>query len=224
MPNISRSSIHQVLDRAAKTINSAAGADGRASRADIAKKLAELTGAEKALVDTFYKYVDHRDAVPGASITPADVASALKEAKAKLVDAYDLDKNGLSPDERAKMAQVGQLAAQIAELQLTPLKAAKVAAGVLATPKWLPDALPAMDPATLSVSAKRSFDSMAKKAAVNDLLTPPIARKLTAGGEQYAVVAQFMHDSFSIELYNANGRRVAHGSGWGPPDSPIEWR
>ena len=66
MSNISRSSIHQVLDRAAKTINSAAGADGRASRADIAKKLAELTGPEKALVDTFYKYVDHRDATSPA--------------------------------------------------------------------------------------------------------------------------------------------------------------
>lgn len=224
MPNISRSAIHQVLDRAARTITSASGADGRASRKDIANKLKELTGDEKALVDTFYKFVDHRDAVPGAAITRADVSAALKDAKAKLVDVYDLDKNGLSPDERAKMGKVGQLAAQLAELHLTPLRAAKVAAGVLATPKWTPGALPDLPVSELSASARRSFDAKARKASQEDLFSPPIARKLSAGGEQYAVVAQFTHDSFSIELYNANGRRVAHGSGWGTPTEPIEWR
>lgn len=224
MPNVTRKSIHQILDQAAKTINTAAGRDGRASRLDVANKLKELTGTEKLLVDSFYKFVDQRDAVSGASVTSADVASALKEAKAKLVDAFDVDKNGLSEAERAQMGQVGQLAAQIAEQHLSPLRSAKVAAGVLATPRWTPDALPALPLTELSASARRSFDAKAKKASQDDLFTPPIARKLSAGGEQFAVVAQFTHDSFSIELYNANGRRVAHGSGWGTPTEPIEWR
>ncbi|MDP1822240.1 MAG: hypothetical protein Q8L48_03330 [Archangium sp.] len=223
MPNVSRKSIHTVLDQAAKTIIAAGGPDGRASRADVTKKLQELTGTERALVDTFYKYVDHRDAAPGASITRADVASALKLAKAKLVNAYDLDGNGLSAAERAKMGKVGQLAAQIAELHKTPTHAAKLAARVLVSPKWSPDALPAVGLDQLSRSARTSFDARARRAAENDLLDPPIARKLTARGEPFTIVAQFMHDSFAIELYNANGRKVGTGDGWGTPDEPITW-
>src|SRR4051812_10219105 len=123
MANVSLKSVHQVLDRAAKTLISAGGPDGRASRADVAKKLKEMTGTERALVDTFYRFVDHRDAISGATVTRADVASALKEAKQKLVDAYDLDKNGLAPDEVAKMGKVGQLAAQLAEVFTKPLTA-----------------------------------------------------------------------------------------------------
>jgi hypothetical protein len=224
MSNVSRASIAHVLDRAAKTISDAAGPDGRASRADVAKKLKELTGAEKTLVDTFFRFMDHRDAKPGASVTKSDVAKALTEAKTKLVNAYDLDRNGLSPEERTKMGKVGQLAATIAETFRTPTYAAREAVEVLVTPKWTPGALPALDVSELSSSAKKSFDAKARRAAESgDLIDPPIARKLTAGGQQFSVVAQFTHDSFSVELYNANGRKVATGSGWGTPDAPIEW-
>jgi hypothetical protein len=224
MANISRTSIHQALDRAAKTILSAAGPDGRASRTDMTRKLKELTGTEKALVDTFYKFIDHRDAGSGAAVTKTDVTKALALAKQKLIDAYDLDKNGLSPDEVAKMSKVGQLASQIAQIYKQPTIAAQAAANVLVSPKWAPDALPALPVDQLSHSARVSFDARTKAAARNDLLTPPIARKLTAGGETFSIIGQFMHDSFSIELYNANGRKVASGSGWGTPDQPIEWK
>lgn len=225
MANVSRASIAHVLDRAAKTITDAAGPDGRASRADVTRKLKELTGPEKTLVDTFFRYMDHRDAKAGASVTKRDIAAALSEAKSKLVNAYDLDRNGLSPEERAKMGQVGQLAATIAETFRTPSYAAREAVEVLVTPRWTPDALPAVDVAQLSSSAKKSFEAMRKRATQSgDLIDQPIARKLTAGGEQFTVVAQFTHDSFGLELYNANGRRVAHGSGWGTPDQPIEWK
>ncbi|MFO0595674.1 MAG: hypothetical protein U0228_10225 [Myxococcaceae bacterium] len=225
MPNVSRASIAHVLERAAKTITDAAGTDGRASRADVTKKLKELTGTEKTLVDTFYRFMDHRDAKAGASVTKKDIAAALTEAKTKLVNAYDLDANGLSADERVKMGQVGQLAATIAETFRSPTYAARDAVAVLVSPKWKADALPVLDPSELSSSARKSFDAKAKSATRSEgLIDQPIARKLTAGGEQFTVVAQFMHDSFGIELYNANGRRVAHGSGWGTPDQPIEWK
>ncbi len=225
MPNVSRKAIHNVLDQAARTILTAGGADGRASRADVTKKLKELTGTERALVDTFFKYVDHRDTRPGASVTKSDVAKALAEAKAKLVSAYDLDGNGLSPAERAKMGKVGQLAAQIAELHKTPTNAAKLALEVLVTPKWTANALPAIPVEELSSSARRSFESRTRNAVrMGDLIDLPIARKLTAGGEQFTVVAQFMHDSFAIELYNANGRKVGTGDGWNTPDQPINWQ
>lgn len=224
MPTISRASIGHALDRAAKTIEAAAGPDGRASRADLAKKLKELTGTEKTLVDTFFRYLDHRDARPGASVTRADIKKGLAEAKSKLVNAYDLDRNGLSPEERAKMGKVGQLAATLAETFRSPTYAARDAVKVLVSPRWNASALPAADLSELSASARRSFDAKARRAAESgDLLDPPIARKLTAGGESFIVVAQFTHDSFGLELYNANGRKVAGGSGWGTPEQPIEW-
>ena len=177
MPNVSRKAIHNVLDQAAKTILTAGGADGRASRADVTKKLKELTGTERALVDTFFRYVDHRDTRPGASITKSDVAKALSEAKAKLISSYDLDGNGLSPAERAKMGKVGQLAAQLAELHKTPTNAAKTAAEVLVTPKWTPTALPVVAVEELSSSARRSFESRTRQAERMDgLIDLPIAR------------------------------------------------
>jgi hypothetical protein len=224
MPNVSRTSIAHVLDRAAQTITAAAGPDGRASRADLKKKLTELTGPEKALVDTFFRYMDHRDAKPGASVTKADIAKALADAKTKLVNAYDLDRNGLSADERAKMGKVGQLAAQIAEVFRSPTHAAREAVKVLVSPKWTPDALPAVPVESLSSSARANFEARARRAASDDLYAPPIARKLTAAGQSFTVVGQFTHDSFSVDLYNANGRKVGSGTGWGTPEQPIEWR
>jgi hypothetical protein len=225
MPNVSRKAIHTILDQAARTIIAAGGTDGRASRADITKKLKELTGPERELVDTFYRYVDHRDATPGASVTKSDVNKALAEAKQKLIDAYDLTNNGLSPDERAKMGKVGQLAAQLAELHRIPSAAAKDALEVLVSPKWNANALPSIDPSELSPSAKRSFEARARRAVEQgDLIDAPIARKLTAGGEQFTVVAQFTHDSFAVELYNSNGRKVGTGDGWNTPEQPINWQ
>ncbi|MDP3238738.1 MAG: hypothetical protein Q8S33_11450 [Myxococcales bacterium] len=225
MTNVSRASIHHALDRAAKTITAAAGNDGRASRAEVAKKLKELTGVERQLVDTFYRFVDHRDAKPGAVVTKRDIASALAVAKARLVNVYDLDRNGLSPEERAKMGKVGQLAATLAETFRSPSHAARAAATVLVAPKWTPGALPAVAVEELSASARRSFEAMARRAVRSDgLLDPPIARRLTAGGERFTVVAQFTHDSFNIELYNSNGRKVAGGDGWNTSADPISWR
>jgi hypothetical protein len=109
-------------------------------------------------------------------------------------------------------------------LAQTPAKAARAAVTVLVTPKWTPDALPAVDPSQLSSSAKRSFDAKARAAERNDLLTPPIARKLSAGGESFTVIGQFTHDSFNVELYNSNGRKVGSGSGWNTPTDPIDWK
>lgn len=224
MPNVTRKSIHQALERAAKTISSAAGSDKRVTQSEIQSKLKELTGDERVLVDTFYRFIDHRDAAAGANVSATALKRAVDYAKSRLVDAYDVNTDGLSTAERAKMSKIGQLAATIAEKAVTPKQAAKEAAKVLVTGGWKPDALPAIDRADLSSSARRSFDAMLKQSGRNDMYSPPIARKLTAGGESFTIVAQFTHDSFHLELYSATGRKTASGSGWGTPDAPIEWR
>lgn len=114
MSRIAKTDVHAALQRAANHIMDAAGPDGVASRKDIKAKLAELKGDERELVDTFYRFVDHRDAGSGARITQKDVDRAVVYAKAKLVDKYDLNNNGLSAGEIAEMSRTGQLAAQLA--------------------------------------------------------------------------------------------------------------
>jgi soluble cytochrome b562 len=65
---------------------------------------------EKKLTQVFAKFADHRDFRVGAQLTSRDVDHTAAFAKAKLVDAYDVNNNGLEKKEVAKMSLTGQLA------------------------------------------------------------------------------------------------------------------
>ncbi|MEL6844042.1 MAG: nuclease, partial [Bacteroidota bacterium] len=114
MARVSKSSVHAVLDRVADHIREAAGDDGITSRRDIRTKLTGLTGNERVLTDLFYRFMDHRDAKKGARITESDIVDTLAYAKEKLVDQYDLNRNGLSRAEIEKMSNTGKLAVALA--------------------------------------------------------------------------------------------------------------
>lgn len=114
MPRIAKTDVHQALQRAASIILDADGGDGRVSRADMSNKLASIDGNEKALADMFYRFIDHRDHKRGAVVTTKDVTKAVAYAKNHLIDAYDLNHNGLSRDEIADMSSTGQLAVALA--------------------------------------------------------------------------------------------------------------
>ncbi|MFH1807521.1 MAG: hypothetical protein ABIJ09_02155 [Pseudomonadota bacterium] len=114
MARIARSDVNAALMRAAKQIEDAAGPDGRVSRADIKAKLQDLKGTERNLVDIFFKFIDHRDHVPGAVVTKKDIDKAVAYAKDKLINQYDLNNNGLSKSEIDKMSTTGKLAVQLA--------------------------------------------------------------------------------------------------------------
>ncbi|MBN2361871.1 MAG: hypothetical protein JXR83_20640 [Deltaproteobacteria bacterium] len=130
MPRIAKADVHAALERAAKNISDAKTPDGIVSRNDIKDKLGELDGTEKKLTDIFYRFIDHRDHVAGARITQKDIDRAVAYAKEKIVDKYDLNRNGLSRDEIAKMSLTGKLAVELArELK----KAAAVEGGTSAT-------------------------------------------------------------------------------------------
>ncbi len=122
MARIAKIDVNRALAKAAKTIIEAGGADGRTSRAEIKKKLPQLTGAEKGLVDIFYKFIDHRDFKAGAQVTAKDVKKAVEYAKTHMIAKYDLNDNGLSKDEIAKMSLTGKRAVDLA-------RELKVAAG-----------------------------------------------------------------------------------------------
>ncbi|MDP1825488.1 MAG: hypothetical protein Q8L48_19675 [Archangium sp.] len=123
MPRIAKAEVNRALDLAAMRIKDAGGADGRVSRAEMAKALQGLTGTEKKLTDVFFKFIDHRDFKSGAQVTSADVKRAVAYAKTTMVAKYDLDHNGLSATEVKKMSLTGKLAVTLAK----ELKAAAAA-------------------------------------------------------------------------------------------------
>jgi hypothetical protein len=134
MSRISKEHVHRALDKAAENILKARGDDQIVSRRDIRNQLQQLSGVERSLTDIFYRFIDHRDNKPGARITEADVEETLAYAKEKLIDAYDLNNNGLSNDEIEKMSLTGKLAVQFARL----LKDASIRESIETTENLLP--------------------------------------------------------------------------------------
>ena len=103
MSRIAKHKVHAALEQVAQHILDATGDDPFVSRKDIRAKLVELEGVEQQLTRIFYRLIDRRDAKPGARVTQKDVADTLAYAKEKLVDAYDINNNGLSAAEIAQM-------------------------------------------------------------------------------------------------------------------------
>lgn len=126
MSRIARSDVFAALDRAAAHVKAAdTNGDGRISRAEAQAKVATLSGTEKQLTDMFYRFADKRDAAKYAKLTTSDVERTLAYAKKELVSDYDVNNNGLSKDEVAKMSRTGKLAVQLSQ----ELKAARAATG-----------------------------------------------------------------------------------------------
>lgn len=117
MARLAKQKVHAALEKAAQNMLDAAGDDPIVSRIDIRRKLADLEGTEQLLTSIFYRFMDHRDAKPGARITKKDIDETLAYAKAKFVDAYDVNNNGLSAAEIAKMPLTARLAVRYAILQ-----------------------------------------------------------------------------------------------------------
>ncbi len=124
MARIAKADVNAALALAAKTILEAGGDDKRVSRAELKNALAtdRVPRDQRALVDIFFKFIDHRDFKAGAQVTASDVGRAVEYAKQHLVAKYDLNNNGLSKDEIAKMSLTGKRAVDLA-------KALKAAAG-----------------------------------------------------------------------------------------------
>lgn len=116
MPRIAKSDVAASLNRAAAQIRAAdTNKNGQVSRAEIKAKVETLSGREKALVDIFYRFADHRDYVKGARITGKDLEKTLAYAAKELVADYDTNKNGLSQSEIAKMSTTAKIAVEWAQ-------------------------------------------------------------------------------------------------------------
>lgn len=116
MARLQVSQVKAALSNAGKVILAARGGDTIVSRAELKAYVAgaNLSRDEKALASIFYSFIDHRDAAAGARITSADVKKAVNYATEKLIQKYDVNRNGLSADEIAKMSTTGKLAVRVA--------------------------------------------------------------------------------------------------------------
>lgn len=111
---IAKSEVNAAFEWAAAQITEAGGRDGVTSRAEIRRKIAELTGTERDLVDFFYRYIVRRSGNPSERVDRRDVEAALAAARQELVAAFDTNDNGLSTEEVAAMPPLGRLAVKVA--------------------------------------------------------------------------------------------------------------
>ncbi len=190
MPRIAKADVTKALTLAAKTIVQAGGSDGRTSRAEMKAKLTELPKEQRALADIFFKFVDNRDFKKGAQVTAKDVDRAVAYAKQHMVAKYDLNQNGLSKDEIAKMSLTGKRAVDLA-------KALKAAGGN--------DALPGAKLATeLNKYAKDTlFMSESDYAAQPFAVAFPAGHDLTPHNAITALKTEF--DAFFKDSQYDNG-------------------
>lgn len=113
MSRIAKSEVQSAFEWAADQITQAGGRDGITSRAEIRRKIAELTGPERDLVDFFYRFIVRQGGNPSERVTRTDVDRALASAAAT-VESVDHDRNGLSSDEIAALPPLGRLAVKVA--------------------------------------------------------------------------------------------------------------
>jgi hypothetical protein len=112
---IATSDVHAALERAADQLRSAAGPDGIVSRRDVRARLQQLEGTERAIVEVLYRFIDGRDAARSARVTKSDIDATVAHVRTELIDRLDLDQNGLSADEIARMSELGKLAVALAQ-------------------------------------------------------------------------------------------------------------
>ena len=113
--------VHTALDKAAENLKNAKGNDPVVSRADVKQATKAIASdAERQLTEQFFKFIDAREPALGARVTDKDIDKAVSYAKQHIIDKYDLNGNGISKDEIAKMSRLGRLAVEFAiELKKT---------------------------------------------------------------------------------------------------------
>ena len=87
MTRVARLDVHAALERAAEQLRSAGGPDGIVSRREVRAKLRELKGAEQALLDVLYRFIDDRDAAPRARVTKSNIDATVALVRTELMSA-----------------------------------------------------------------------------------------------------------------------------------------
>jgi hypothetical protein len=87
---------------------------------------------------------------------------------------------------------------------------------------WKPEALPRVKRLALPKGALAEFDRMTRRSQESDMYDPPVAHRFIVERRGFFAVSQFTHDSFGVSLFDAAGKKVASGTGWGST-SNVDW-
>lgn len=86
------------IEKAAEALLAAAGADGMVSKADIMKKLDELQGVQRGILEAFYDFLKDEDQ-PYMRVTRAVIDDGIAFVKEKLIPQFEIMPGGLSEEE-----------------------------------------------------------------------------------------------------------------------------
>ncbi len=120
MSRIAKSDVAAAYDLTGDLLKMAGG-NKRVARDEVKDLVKELSGHGTSelpslapATDMLFRFIDHRDAKPGATVTDKDIDRGVAYAKDKLMAQYDVNNNGLSQSEVDKMSRTGKLHVQLA--------------------------------------------------------------------------------------------------------------
>lgn len=120
MSRIAHSVPMAAYDHVARILEQAGGKDGVISRADAEKLVDDLRkagkGTEAQAAENIFKFIDARDARPGARVTGYDLNLTRGYVQEKLLENRDLNRNGYSRAEIEKMSPTGRALVELGQI------------------------------------------------------------------------------------------------------------
>lgn len=120
MARIAHSIPMNAYDHVARLLEKAGGEDGIISRADAEQIVAELRqdgkGTEAQAAENIFKFIDARDHREGARVTGYDLNLTRSYVQEKLLENRDVNRNGYSRDEIAKMSPTGRALVELGQI------------------------------------------------------------------------------------------------------------
>lgn len=105
---VSIAQLQAALEKAAETLRAASGRDKFISRQDMAAKLADLEGAERAAVAALYQFLQANESHPNGRTTWSDLDGALPFIQDRVLAQFRLLPVGLSEATKFAMASLGE--------------------------------------------------------------------------------------------------------------------
>ena len=201
MPNIALKKVHSAIDRVTKKLEKQA-ARGQVTAASIAK--AGLSKQERAFADAFFRLSDNRSGTADGKVSVKQLNETASYTKKTLIDRLDVNRDGLSTEERSRLSKTAALAVALV---------APGAAPALVEPKLLD--LSEMTPAAaqkrlalrLPAAELEAMLSDAEDAVANrdgrliGKLRFSEVERIAVGSEQITVTGTFKADGTEYSFY-----------------------
>lgn len=111
---VSIAQLQTALQKTAETLRIASGRDKFISRQDVAAKLSNLEGAERAAVAALYQFLQANEPHPNGRTTWSDLERALPFIQNRILTQFQLSPGGLSEGTKFAMASLGEESVNLA--------------------------------------------------------------------------------------------------------------